>query len=108
MNQSGLKLTKSMGEAMQAMDEKHRGKFVDILWSYQQEGKEYKGNDTLLKVAFALAKAEIDRSNLNSQNGRLGGLKTAANKQRIIAVEVQRPVPCKTGMEILSKALGGK
>ncbi len=108
MKKHNLRVTKGLSEALQAMDDKRRGKFIDLLLAYQEEGKEYKGNDMVLKVGFALAKAEIDRSNLNSQNGRLGGLKTAANKQRIIAVEVQRPVPCKTGMEILSKALGGK
>ena len=108
MKKHNLRVTKGLSEALQAMDDKRRGKFIDILLAYQEEGKEYKGNDMVLKVGFALAKAEIDRSNINSQNGRLGGLKTAENKQRIIAVEVQHPVSCKTGMEILSKALGGK
>ena len=108
MKQNGLKVTKSMGEAMQAMDEKRRGKFVDILWCYQQEGKEYKGNDPLLKVAFALARAEIDRSNMNSRNGRIGGLKTAEKRRTVVAVQVRSPMECKTGMELLNKAFGGK
>ena len=108
MEQKSFRLTENFGEALNAMDDKRAGQFAKILCAYQFHHKEYTGNDATLKSAFALAKAEIDRSNLNRRNGRLGGLKTAENKQKIIAVEVQHPVSCKTGMEILSKALGGK
>ena len=108
MNQKSFRFTENFGEALNAMDDKRAGQFAKILCAYQFHHKEYTGNDATLKSAFALAKAEIDRSNMNRRNGRLGGLKTAENKQRIIAVEVQRPVPCKTGMEILNKAFGGK
>ena len=108
MKQKSFRFTENFGEALNAMDDKRAGQFAKILCAYQFHHKEYTGNDATLKSAFALAKAEIDRSNLNRRNGRLGGLKTAENKQKIIAVEVQHPVSCKTGMEILSKALGGK
>lgn len=108
MEQKSFRFTENFGEALNAMDDKRAGQFAKILCAYQFHHKEYTGNDATLKSAFALAKAEIDRSNLNRRNGRLGGLKTAENKQKIIAVEVQHPVSCKTGMEILSKALGGK
>ncbi len=108
MKQKSFRFTENFGAALNAMDDKRAGQFAKILCAYQFHNKEYTGNDPILKSAFALAKAEMDRSNMNSRNGRLGGLKTAENKQRIIAVEVQRPVPCKTGIELLNKALGGK
>lgn len=108
MAKHNLRVTKGLSEALQAMDDKRRGKFIDILLAYQEEGKEYKGNDMVIKVGFALAKAEIDRSNMNSQNGRKGGLKTAENRRTVVAVQVRSPMECKTGMELLNKALGGK
>ena len=108
MKKHNLKVTKGLSDALQAMDDKRRGKFIDILLAYQEEGKEYKGNDTVLKVAFALTKAEIDRSNMNSQNGRMGGLKTAEKRRTVVAVQVGSPMECKTGIELLNKAFGGK
>ena len=108
MAKHNLSVTKGLSEALQAMDDKRRGKFIDILLAYQEEGKEYKGNDTVLKVGFALARAEIDRSNMNSRNGRMGGLKTAEKRRTVVAVQVRSPMECKTGIELLNKALGGK
>ena len=34
-----LRVTKGLSEALQAMDDKRRGKFIDILLAYQEEGK---------------------------------------------------------------------
>ena len=108
MAKHNLRLTKGLSEALQALNDKRRGKFIDILLAYQEEGKEYKGNDTVLKVGFALARAEIDRSNLNSRNGRMGGLKTAEKRRTVVAVQVRSPMECKTGIELLNKAFSGK
>ena len=108
MEKHNLRVTKGLSEALQVMDDKRRGKFIDILLTYQEEGKVYIGNDMVLKVGFAMAKAEIDRRNMNSLNGRMGGLKTAEKRRTVVAVQVRNPMECKTGMELLSKALGGK
>ena len=108
MNKKRIYFTEHFGEAVEGMDDKHAGQFIKILWAYQKDGKEYKGNDTVLKTAFALAKAEIDRSNMNSRNGRMGGLKTAENRRTVLAVQVKTPTQCKTGMELLNKAFAGK
>lgn len=108
MKQKSFRFTENFWEALNAMDDKRGGKFAKLLCAYQFHNKEYTGNDPILKSAFVLAKAEMDRSNTNSRNGRLGGLKTAENKQRLIAVEIQRPTVCKTETELLHKAFGGK
>ena len=42
LNSQNLRVTKSLSEAMQAMDDKRRGKFIEILLAYQNEEKEYK------------------------------------------------------------------
>lgn len=108
LKQKSFRFTENFGEALNAMDDKRAGQFAKILCAYQFHNKEYTGNDPILKSAFALAKAEMDRSNTNSRNGRLGGLKTAENKRTVVAVQVRSPMQCKTGMELLNKALGGK
>ena len=56
MAKHNLRVTKGLSEALQAMDDKRRGKFIDLLLAYQEEGKEYKGNDMVLKVGFALGR----------------------------------------------------
>ena len=45
---------------------------------------------------------------MNSRNGRMGGLKTAEKRRTVVAVQVRSPMECKTGIELLNKALGGK
>ena len=91
MKQRSFRFTEDFGEAMQAMDDKHAGQFSKILCGYRFHNKEYTGSDPILKSAFALARAEIDRSRANSENGRLGGLKEAENRRTILAVQVQKP-----------------
>ena len=108
MEQKSFRFTENFGEALNAMDDKRAGQFAKILCAYQFHHKEYTGNDATLKSAFALAKAEIDRSNLNSRNGRMGGLKSAENRRTVLAVQVKTPTQCKTGMELLNKAFVGK
>ena len=108
MKQKSFRFTENFGEALNAMDDKRAGQFAKILCAYQFHNKEYTGNDPILKSAFALAKAEMDRSNTNSRNGRLGGLKTAENKKTVFAVQVQKSgegTPCS---DFLDKVLGGK
>lgn len=108
LKKKSFRVTENFGEALNAMDDKRAGQFAKILCAYHFHNKEYTGNDATLKSAFALAKAEMDRSKMNSQNGRLGGLKTAENKQRIVAVEVHRAIPCGASADVLSKTYGRK
>ena len=82
MKEKYFKVTESIANSVQSMDDKTAGKFVKAVCDYAFKGKAYDCHDTVIKSNFILVKRVLDGQAEDIANGRLGAKKTNEGKQR--------------------------
>lgn len=75
MKEKYFKVTKSIADSVQAMDDRTAGKFIKSVCDYAFEGKPYDGKDTVIKSNFILVKRVLDGQAQDIAYGKLGAKK---------------------------------
>lgn len=76
MKEKYFKVTESIADSVQAMDDRTAGKFIKAVCDYAFEGKPYDGKDTVMKSNFILVKRVLDGQAQDIAYGKLGAKKS--------------------------------
>ncbi|MGN0744541.1 MAG: DUF6291 domain-containing protein [Christensenellales bacterium] len=76
MKEKYFKVTESIADSVQSMDDRTAGKFIKAVCDYAFKGKAYDGKDTVIKSNFILVKRVLDGQAQDIAYGKLGAKKS--------------------------------
>lgn len=76
MKEKYFKVTESIADSVQSMEDRTAGKFIKAVCDYAFKGKAYDGKDAVIKSNFILVKRVLDGQAQDIAYGKLGAKKS--------------------------------